>query len=416
MSSMSIRWCSAVAKMSTRLATCPRWSPTIWAPRSRPSSRSPVSRIVILRRSGVVDLVIPRLELGSERIESRLGGLSRSQPGACHREVEDLHHLGTEAPVELPLTTHRVLACDAPLLVRGRSERHVGGALKKTMPGLHAIPGGEDVGQVGPHHAVRADRLAQAEFDASILGQRRVRPDAHHHQDDVGRGIGESITRDDGRTVCWRDPSDERGGPHLHPMRAELLFEESAEFGVDRRHDGGRLLKHGDRHASTRERIGHLQPDVAATHDHRRAGTPQALVEREGVIHRVEQVHPFLIHPLDGWADRQGSCADNQPVIGARLLDTVGTEQAHRLRGGIDLRGTRVESKMKPARLDLFACAMRELMPIGRFPAQEERDPADAEVRVRVGHDHRDLGGGVKLPSPKRRADPRIASPDDEKM
>jgi hypothetical protein len=56
--------------------------------------------------------------------------------------------------------------------------------------------------------------------------------------------------------------------------------DELSEFSVDRREDGRQLLDQGDVEPSRPQGLGHLEPDVAGTHDHRPLGpTREHLVE-----------------------------------------------------------------------------------------------------------------------------------------
>src|SRR5215217_7364444 len=102
---MVMWWNKALAGMSMRLATSAR-SPTSWAP-------------------------------------GRLGFLV-AQAGAGHGESEHLDHLRAERPGEGPVAADGGLAGDPTLLVSGGAQRQIGGLLEEAMPGLHAVPGGQD--------------------------------------------------------------------------------------------------------------------------------------------------------------------------------------------------------------------------------------------------------------------------------
>ena len=76
--------------------------------------------------------------------------------------------------------------------------------------------------------------------------------------------------------------------------------------------------------------LGHLEPDVAGTHDDRAGGL--VLLERahqlEGVAHGVEQVHPVggperigADQALDGRPGRDGAGAHHELVVGELVLD-----------------------------------------------------------------------------------------------
>ena len=55
-------------------------------------------------------------------------------------------------------------------------------------------------------------------------------------------------------------------------MAFELGVDERAELGVDGGQHLGELLDLGDREPAGRERLGHLEPDVAGADDHRPRG------------------------------------------------------------------------------------------------------------------------------------------------
>jgi hypothetical protein len=100
-------------------------------------------------------------------------------------------------------------------------------------------------------------------------------------------------------------------------VATQLLTEQLAEVEVDGGHDRGGLLDQGDGEAAGGERLGHLQADVAATHDHYRAGAgSEGLVEGEGVAHGVQHMDPIQVQPVDRRADRDRPGGYHQPVIG----------------------------------------------------------------------------------------------------
>ena len=79
-----------------------------------------------------------------------------------------------------------------------------------------------------------------------------------------------------------------------------------------------------------RERLGHLEPDVAGTDDHR---APDLAVlegahQRERVAHRVQEMHAVAraeaVEPADRRPDRHRAGPDDQRVVVDHLLAAVG--------------------------------------------------------------------------------------------
>ena len=110
------------------------------------------------------------------------------------------------------------------------------------------------------------------------------------------------------------------------------------EFGVDLRAqlrvDGGQylgqLLHLGDRQAADRQGVGHFQADVPGADDDRaaRGGGFQGAHDREGVAHRVQQVHPIGraqgIQATDRGPDRDRAGADDQLVVAEQFIGSPG--------------------------------------------------------------------------------------------
>ena len=93
-----------------------------------------------------------------------------------------------EAAGELAVPAERVLAGDPALLVGGGAERQVGGAEQAVM-GDDAVPGGEDVRQVGAHLLVDDDRALEPELRPGAGGQRGIRPHPDDDEDHVGEAL-----------------------------------------------------------------------------------------------------------------------------------------------------------------------------------------------------------------------------------
>ena len=74
---------------------------------------------------------------------------------------------GAEAAGEAGVAAQSVLPGDAALFVRGGAQRQPGQAEQAVM-GVHAVTGGEDIGQVGSHRLVDDDGAFDPEFGPGI--------------------------------------------------------------------------------------------------------------------------------------------------------------------------------------------------------------------------------------------------------
>ena len=96
---------------------------------------------------------------------------------------------------------------------------------------------------------------------------------------------------------------------------------QGAELRVDGGQHLGQLLDLGHGQAAGGQRLGHLQADVPAPTITALAGPVSSRVRmtREGVVHRVQQVHPVRraqrVEPGDRRADGDGARADDQLVV-----------------------------------------------------------------------------------------------------
>ena len=74
------------------------------------------------------------------------------------------------------------------------------------MVGDDAVPGGEDVGQVGAHLSVDGDRAFDAELDAGVGGQFGVGANPDNDEHEVGRA-------GHGRPAAASGMDSQRAGP-----------------------------------------------------------------------------------------------------------------------------------------------------------------------------------------------------------
>ena len=126
--------------------------------------------------------------------------------------------------------------------------------------------------------------------------------------------------------------ADRRPGEHVHAVVGELSVDEGADLGVDGGEHLGELLHLGHRQPTGHEGLGHLQPDVAGADDDGagRGALLEGAHDGEGVPHGMQEMDPVVDsqgvgagEPIDGRADRHGPGADDQLVVGKKLLVAV---------------------------------------------------------------------------------------------
>ena len=226
--------------------------------------------------AGVVGLVIISGGSDGDRVEPGRGRLVVPQPGAGGGLVEDLHYLGAQAAGELPVAAECVLPGDPALLVRGGAQRQVRLA-EQPVVGDHAVPGGEHVGQAGPHAGVDRDRALDAEPGPGFGGQGGLGPHPDDDQHQVGRaGHGRALGRNglDVQPPCAAgrgraDGLDGGAGQHLHPMGGQFGMDQRTQLRINRGQHLGQLLHLRHLEPADGQRVRHLQADVPGADDHR---------------------------------------------------------------------------------------------------------------------------------------------------
>ena len=267
-------------------------------------------------------------------------------------------------PANSRLPPAGVLPGDPALLVRGGAERQVGLA-EQPVVGDHAVAGRVDAGQAGPHRRVHADRAAGAEGGPGADGEAGFRTDPGHHQDQPG-------VHGDRRAVCGDRLDPQRGGlaalgatdllhrgagEHGHAAGFQLGADQGAELAVDGGQHLGELLELGHPQSPGGQRVGHLQADVARADDDRAAGRGvlQGAHDGEGVVHRVQQVHPVAgpecVQAGDGRPGRDGAGADDQLVVADDVLGSAGTGDRQLAAGDVDAAGEGVQPQPHARRL-----------------------------------------------------------------
>ena len=148
----------------------------------------------------VVGLVVVGARSGGYGVHPRRLRASCSRSGAGGDEVEYFDDLVAQAACEAGSAAEGVLAGDAALFVGGGAQRQLGQP-EQAVVGVHAVAGGEDVGQVGAHGFVDDDGALDAQVCAGVSRQFGVGPNPDNDEDEIhrtrdgfvvmGRGDGE---------------------------------------------------------------------------------------------------------------------------------------------------------------------------------------------------------------------------------
>jgi len=109
-----------------------------------------------LGRARVVVLVIPHDGFAREGSQTSLHGLTVAEARTPDDEVEDFHDLRSKAPLEHRVPSNRVLAGNAPLLVRRGAEWDVRWISEETVTRLDAVARSKDVRDIGLHARAHA--------------------------------------------------------------------------------------------------------------------------------------------------------------------------------------------------------------------------------------------------------------------
>ena len=135
----------------------------------------------------------------------------------------------------------------------------------------------------------------------------------------------------------------------------------------------------------------------------------KSAMDSKRIVHRVKGKYSRQINSRDFRKQRTSPGRDQQLIVRERFPTLLTINDFDSLCCRID--GDRCVPRQK---LDSFElCSVGQLMPVRRFSTQEERQPADAEVRVAVGEDNSYCGTVVELTCPQSSTDSRIAATDD---
>ena len=201
-------------------------------------------------------------------------------------------------------------------------------------------------------------------------------------------------------------------------MAVKFGVDEGAELGIDGGKDLGELLDLGDSKRAGRERLGHLEPDVAGADDHRAADLAvlEGAHQCERVAHCVQEMHPVVgaeeVESGDRRSDRGRAGADDQRVVVDRFFGAVGGGDDDVVGVGVDSAGDGVEPQRHAGGLEVGGGAVGEVVPVADLAGDVVGDAADRVVRVGVGEHDCDLGGRVELADAERSGDASVATAD----
>ncbi len=208
-------------------------------------------------------------------------------------------------------------------------------------------------------------------------------------------------------------------------MPRQLGVDQRTQLGVDGGQHLGQLLHLHDRQPPGGQGVGHLQADVAPADDHRggRGALLEGAHDREGVAHRVEQVHavarPERTGPGqagDRGTDRYRAGADDQLVVGEQFLAAAGGCHQELAGGDVDPAGGGVQPQAHPGGFQISDAAVSEVAPVGDLTGEVIGNAADREVRVSISEHNGDVRAGVELADPQRGADPGVATADHDQV
>ena len=120
-----------------------------------------------------------------------------------------------------------------------------------------------------------------------------------------------------------------RAEPQVHIVGGDVVVQDPGHLRVQPRHQPPGPLDDGRGQPAVPERLGELQPDVAAADDDRTGGTLVQLGDDPVHVGDVAQhVHPRVFGARDRWPDRLGPWAQHQLVVGLPVCP-LAREVAH---------------------------------------------------------------------------------------
>jgi hypothetical protein len=133
-------------------------------------------------------------------------------------------------------------------------------------------------------------------------------------------------------------------------------------------------------------------------------------MEKKAVFHGVQKINSWYVETVYWRSHRRSTSANDEFVVVKefRLILPVFSPDSFGL--GVNPRRETVCQNLDTGELS----AMRKVLPIRSFSAQEEWKSTNAEIWKRVGQNNGDAGRGVKFMCSKGGADASVTAADDE--
>ena len=195
-------------------------------------------------------------------------------------------------------------------------------------------------------------------------------------------------------------------------MLLQLGFDESSVSWIDRRQNRWRAASHGDMQAAMYQSVYHFKADVSRADDDGGLGLVlfQKAMHGEAVSHGVEGEYARQIDTFDPGPDGPGTRADEQLVVRQITAAAVCAAYRYGPAKGINAFCRVVWHQLNAGKLG----AMRQGTPVRSLATQEERQSANAVIRVFVGEHKRDFACRIEFMRAQSRADAGIATTDDK--
>ena len=360
-------------------------APTIWAPTSRPSRPIGHDLHRDRRRARVIARPAGRLDLGRNHVAVQIGCLVLRETDAGDFVDADLRDRSADHAGESDVAAGRVDPDDASLLVGMGAECDDHGEAGDAVHGLDAVPRRPHAADARLHASVGDDALLDADGDAGLAGERNVRSYAEAEDDDVGGQRSVGRVHGAHRSVLGFEPVHRLPEMERHAHGADRVGDQRSHVEIEcRRHRLLGAVDQRDLEPAAHERLGHLEPDVAAPDDDR---PPRlALVDGPPHGHAVGQcLHPedaVGVDARDVRARRHRARRHYELVEGLVALAAVGGEVAHAHASLVDVDGD-----------DLVAGAHVDAV-LAVFIGRTRHEPLD--VRQEVPDEVRDAARRVR--------------------
>ena len=256
--------------------------------------------------------------------EPGLGRLGFRQTGARDLGVAHTCDRGADDTLERRVATSDVDPGDTRLLVGDRPERDVDLPPAHEVRALAAVTCCPHAAHRGFLPAAHTHGVPHSDVETGVLREARVGLHADAEDDEVGFDC--ALVGDDAlRLERLRALAE----AHVDPVPPQSCSNQRGHVGVEGTHHLRSRLQERDLRTAMRERLGHLEPDVAPAHDDdvlQRLGR-HVVKEVLGVVERLHTMHVVVVDAGEVGPDRNASSRDQRLVEtepeGAVVLDPV---------------------------------------------------------------------------------------------